>query len=383
MKRRNTVEIKVAKTDREFVGIKIKNNNAIVTFPIGYRITEKVINTNEKEEIEQLFYDVKLLMTNIEQCQDALYDTGYQQFSFSSSIYILEDFLKNGLYNEKGSQNKKNTQGKIQWRKTIQSKIPAYSAGNYIYLDTYNYNICSRENKITQIHKYCLSIITKILGWLYNCNNIYEEVENYYSKEEMIYELLNELNMINEDRKKKLLEQMLFFLRGTQTTFFGKEEFEIGTYYYDKVWENVLRKQAYLLYQKKQSFPTTYYFMEKKIINSKLLPDIIINTGKTIVIMDAKYYKIGSFPESADICKQLFYGQYIRNENKKYKIFNTFLLPQKFINEETQEKFWKLGYANAEHLSKKDRILTYYLDTKSVMASNKTIKRLLENIVLA
>ena len=86
------------------------------------------------------------------------------------------------------------------------------------------------ENKITQIQKYCLNIITKILGWLYNCSNIYEKIENYFSKEEMIYELLNELNMINEDRKKKLLEQMLLFLRGTQTTLFGKEEFEVGTY---------------------------------------------------------------------------------------------------------------------------------------------------------
>lgn len=373
MNKTNTIEVKVAKTDREFVGIKITNNKAIVTFPIGYQIAEKVTYVNEKEEIEQLYYDVRLLMTNIEEAKEILYDTGYQPFCFSSSIYILEDFLKNGLYHEQGNQSKKNTQGKIQWRKTIQSKEPVYSAGNYIYLDTYNYNICFTENKITQIQKYCLNISSKILGWLYNCSNIFDEAQNCFSKEEMIYELLNELSMVNEDRKKKLLEQMLLFLRGTQTSIFGKDEFEIGTYYFDKVWENILRKQVYQLYKQKKSFPTTYYFMEEKMINSKLLPDIIIEVNKKIVIMDAKYYKIGTFPESADICKQLFYGQYIMNENKKFKVVNSFLLPQKFTN--------KIGYANAEHLDKKHRIFTYCLDTRAVMRSNQTIKKLLENII--
>lgn len=376
MKKTNTVEVKVAKTDREFVGIKIINNQAIITFPIGYNITEEIITTSEKEKIRKLYDDVKILMTTIEDAKDELYETGYEEFSFSSAIFILEDFLKNGLYDVQEQQCKEKAKGKIVWRRTIQEREPIYSAGNYIYLDTYNYNICEIESKVTQIQKYCLNISSKILGWLYNCGSIYDD-HKYFSKKEMIYELLNELNKINEDRRKKLLEQMILFLNGTQTSLYGKEEFEVGSRYFDKVWEKILRKQVYSLYKQKQCFPTTYYFIEKKIVNSKLLPDITIQKNKKIVMIDAKYYRQGDLPESADICKQLFYGQYIMHENPKTKVINIFMLPRKITEQESTEGFFQIGYANAEHLSEKHRILTYYLDTKSVMENHKVVKEIL------
>ncbi len=382
MSKANTIEVKVAKTDRDFVGIKVNKNHASITFPIGYDIKEEVIATCDKEKIGQLYIDVKILVKNIEEAKDELYGTGYQEFSFSSGIYILEDFLKNGLYCEPKNQCKKNTQGKIQWRKTIQTKEPVYSAGKYIYLDTYNYNICHTPSKITQIQKYCLNISSKILGWLFNCSSMFDELDMIFTKEEMIYELLTELNKTNEDVKKKLLEQMLLFLNGTETSLYGREEFEVGTYYFDKVWEKVLRCQAYFLYPHKKCIPTTYYFIEDKILNSKLLPDITVEKDKKIVIMDAKYYKLESLPQSADICKQLFYGQYIMNENKKSKIMNVFILPQKVTNEMHKQHFFQVGYANAEHLNEKHRIWTYYLDTKSVMMNRKIMKDVLEELFL-
>lgn len=382
MNKTNTIEVKVAKTDRDFVGLKLKKEQASITFPIGYDIIEEIITTNDKKKISKLYTDVKILMLKLEETKEELYDTGEQRFSFSSAIYILEDFLKNGLYCEQENRSKKNAQGKIDWRKTIQTKEPIYSAGRYIYLDTDNYNICHTENKITQIQKYCLNISSKILGWLYNCSTMFEKLDEKFCKQEMCYELIKELNKTNEDIKKKLLEQMLLFLNGTETSLFGKEEFEIGTYYFDKVWENMLREQAYSLYSHKRCIPTTYYFIEDKIWNSKLLPDITVAKNKTIVIMDAKYYKLKSLPQSADICKQLFYGRYIMNENKRTKVINAFILPHKVTTQVNKQHFFQLGYANAEHLNKKHRIFTYYLDTKSAMKSSKVMKGVLEKLFL-
>ena len=376
MKKTNKVEVKVAKTDREFVGIKIINDQAIITFPIGYNIKEEIIAVTETQKIRKLYEDVKILMTTIEEAKEELYETGYKKFSFSSAIFILEDYLKNGLYDVQEKQCKKKAKGKIIWKKTIQEREPIYSAGNYIYLDTYHYNICEIESKIAQIQKYCLNISSGILGWLYNCSSIYDD-HKCFSKEEMIYELLNELNQVNEDRKKKVIEQMILFLNGTQTSLDGKEEFQVGSRYFNKVWENILRKQTYGLYKQKSCFPTTYYVIEKKIMNSKLLPDITIQKDKKIVIIDAKYYRQGELPASSDICKQLFYGQYIMYENPNDRVINIFMLPKKITQVESTEGFFQIGYANAEYLSEKHKILTYYLDTKSVMQNHKIIKKIL------
>lgn len=375
----NVIEVKVAKTDREFVGIKVSNNKVTITFPIGYEIVEETIKTSNREKIKKLYNDVKILMTTIEKSKNELYGTGYKEFNFSSAIFIIEDFIKNGLYNKPKNICQKNTNGKINWKRTILQMQPIYTKGNYIYLQTYNYNICETENKVTEIQKYCLSVSLQILGWLYNFNDIFNE-HLHMNKREMIYVLMDELNQTNEDRKKKLLEQMILFINGTETSIIGEEEFEVGTLYFDKIWEGILRKQVYALYQEKNCYPTTYYYIDTKIVNSKLLPDITIQNDSRIVIIDAKYYTIGNLPESSDICKQLFYGQYIMHKNPKCKITNIFILPQNLQKNSADDKFINIGYANAEHLADKHRIYTYYLDVKSLLENQSTIKRLLKEI---
>lgn len=383
MQSSNIIEVKVAKTDRDFVGIKVKGNKASVTFPIGYEIKEENINKKEKQKILELYSDVKILMATIEKCSEDFYDAGNMKFSFSSAIFLIEDFMKNGLYSEQSYKTKTNGNGRIEWKRTIQNKIPLYSSGNYLYYDTYNSNISKEENKITQIQKYCLSISLGILGWLYNIGKTYNDYTICFEKEEMIYTLKEELNKVNEDRKKKLLEQMILFIDGVEINLNQSEEFMIGTYYFDKIWETILRNQAYHLYEPKNVFPTTYYCIQKeKILNSKLLPDITIQKDDKIIIMDAKYYRISALPESSDICKQLFYGQYIKNENKNKKIINMFLLPNNMIKQHQQNSYWLLGYAGADlkNLTESDKILTYYLDTKSILKSNYVVKQILENI---
>lgn len=377
MKKRNIVEIKVAKTDREFVGIKSKNNQATVTFPIGYNIKEEIMDAKETKKVRKVYDDVNVLMKVLEEFKDSRYKIGEDEFCYSSGIFIIENYLKKGLYNRQELQCEKNAKGKIEWKKTIQIREPIYVAGSYMYLHTDNHKIFDRECKITEIQKFCLNISFKILGWLYNYSETFDSIYKYLRKEEMIYELLKELNKVNEDGKKKLLEQMILFIKGTQTNISGNDEFEVGTYYFDKVWENLLKKQIYSLKQEKKCLPTTYYVADDKKTNSSLLPDILIEDDKKILIIDAKYYKLGALPESADICKQLFYGQYIMHCNKNCEVINMFFLPQ-LLNE---DEFYMYGYANADHLDEKHNIFTYYLDTKSVMKDNKVIKKLLQNIL--
>ena len=92
-------KIKVAKTDREFVGIKSKNNQATVTFPIGYNIKEEIMDAKETKKVRKVYDDVNVLMKVLEEFKDSRYKIGEDEFCYSSGIFIIENYLKKGLYN--------------------------------------------------------------------------------------------------------------------------------------------------------------------------------------------------------------------------------------------------------------------------------------------
>ncbi len=380
----NTVSIKVAIDDSDFVGIKVKGNVTEIVFPVGYDIKEEKMiwnNTwNNEKKISELKEDVISLMTVLERTESDYYGKGNLKFAFSSAMYIIENYLKYGLYIERAHEYQKNGSGKVDWKRTINKIEPTFFKQGFFYNDLYTEKKQVKDNVITQIQKYCLSISFKVLRWMYNINeNI--DIPKPFNEEKMIYELNRELYAVNEDSKKQLLEEMMLFLQGTSGEIENQKEFKIGRNKFDKVWEEILRSQIYGLYDELNCKPLTYYHIEstgKDETNSKLIPDITIKDKNRIVIIDAKYYKENSLPQSADICKQLFYGDFIKNKNKKAIIDNIFILPKRLPD----KKIERYGYASAQGIDSKNRIGVYYLDIKSVVKDNKIIKHLLKDIIM-
>ena len=376
----NTISIKNAKDDREFVGFKVKENDIQLSFPIGYDIQENEFNIENKEKIEEIKKDIKNLIKVLEENEDYYYDKGDIKFGFSSAIFIIENYLKYGMYTGNNELYNINGNGKIAWKETLNRIEPILSRNNYFYNNFYTIKKQTYETKITKIHKYCLNVSLKVLGWMYNIKHE-EKINRPFDDDEMIYELTQELYKINEDRKKQILKEMIYFIKGTNSSkILNNNEFAIGRNYFDKVWEGILRKQIYKQYDEFECYPNTYYYSNKtgeKEYNSNLYPDIVIKKDKTIVIIDAKYYKAGQKPPSSDICKQIFYERYIQSNNRKYDIKNIFVLPKKLPN----EKIEKYGYASAEGLENKSKIDVYYVNTKSVMENNEIIKQLIEKVL--
>ena len=375
----NKIIIKRAKSDDDFVGVCGKENVLTLSFPIGYHIMEEIIVEDQLDRIIEIKKDCYNLFRSLEINSQDNYSDGNISFAFSSAIFIVEDYLENGLILENNCTSKLNGEGRINWKKTINRTQSIYVNRSFFYNDFYSNKKNYINNQITMIQKYCLSIACKITSWMYGLKLNFNE-KNTLTKEEIINILNKELYSENNDRKRKLFKEMIHFVNGTNISELeNAKEFRIGRNHYDKIWENILHQEIVRNYTEYMCNPTTYYYDTKfnvVIKNSELLPDIVIKEKEKIIIFDAKYYREGTLPQSSDICKQLFYGNYIMNKARKYDVINVFLLPKELNNKEYEY----FGYANAEHLNPKNNIYVYYLDTKKVLESNITIKNLINEL---
>ena len=368
--------IKKAENDMKFVGLKITDEVVSITFPIGYDILEKEFNIDD-QELNNYYEDIKILLNSLEKSKDNYHEEGINKFSFSSAAFIIEYYLKYGEYNIIGSQTKYNGNGKIDWKKTITSLEPIYYNGYTIYNNYYSRISREQENIITQIQYYCLEASIKIIGWLYGIKDYKKNKNINLTENEMLYYLNKEIMSTNEDNKKTILNEMINFIKGSEVSKLIKnKDVTIGRFYFDKVWENILRSEIYRLYEKYDIMPNTFYQkVDGTIIeNSNLIPDIVIKAEDKIIILDAKYYRVGTLPQTSDICKQIFYGDYIKSKNRKKEIINIFLLPNNI-----EKEYEYFGYAGTYHTD--EVVHTYYLNTKKVLKNSNAIHEMLKNII--
>ena len=372
--------IKVAKNDYDFVGIESNAQNLTIIFPIGYDIEEKELETENlnKGELANIYEDFKILISLLDRKDGDSYDKGELQFTFSVAENIMEDYMRNGLYQKDKFKEIINGNGKIDWKKTINVVEPIVWKNAMIFDKRYTIQSVNSDDIITKIHKKCIYIILKIFGWIYSIDAQDFRDEDNLENAEMIYELEQELYKTNRDNKKELLNNLILFINGTNVVEIStNKEFKIGRTHFDKEWEKLLRNRLYAIYQRyDRVYPKTYYEFENGNIqeNSSLIPDIVFKKRNTIIIVDAKYYKCSYLPESSDISKQLFYGEYVKKNNPTYTVYNMFILPKNILN----NTYEKIGYALAKGWDIKKKIDVFYLDTKSLMQSITSIQELIE-----
>ena len=362
----NQIEIKVAKSDLDFVGIECRNNIMKITFPVGYNIEENKFNDEEFSKLEKYHSDVLLLIKILQKNNENYFDDGLLPFNFSAAVYLINDYFKNGLINKYKYNNTRIETNNINWEKTINSKIPFYSNGNFVYWDKVYKKVEDTYDDITQIQKFCLHKSFLILKIFYNGYDIYSDSK--FTKEEMLYKIKNALNETNVDENKKRLNMMKEFINGTSLSTINNEEIKIGMQYFNKKWEDMLRKNIKDKYDFIDELPQAYYVPRegKKIYVSKLVPDIVFEDENYIYIVDAKYYKIGSLPQTSDISKQLIYAMYISRKIKNKPIKNIFLLPNTL---DINNPILDYGYATMEieNSTKNIKVETYFIDTKYVL----------------
>ena len=398
-------------TKENFVGLKYKNNKIHIYLPLGFDIPKKI---EEKNYINEIKAKIILLLKSISliksiDTSSLLYGKENElenEIPFDSFLWIINDYVNNGLYQKIDKTYNKYGKGKINWKRTLNGEH-YFSNNNIVYLNPYYETNYQKDNLITELNNYCLKISNNYIGFLFG------NIKTPYSNMTMEIVSLNKkyyLNIINKEliktfneRKKTLLLHMKKVIDMT-----SNENYEMkgmfGTYKYEYVWEKLVN---YTLGTKelniKDYFPQSYWNIinkkrEKDI--SRLKPDTILKDIKNnkIYILDAKYYKYGitsnmkDLPHTDSIQKQITYGDHIAN-NFNYSrdnIYNAFIIPyNKNKNAfELSNNIEYLGFAESDWRKKfynYERIALILVDTQYILncyfkKEISDIKKLIESI---
>lgn len=406
MKKLSEICISVENTNDTFVGVKFNNNDVSIIFPLGYRLSK-----NEKE----LFIDVKNLFKLLKIFKDKKLDNN--EFS-SSNLYgdfwpidsyqwIIEDYIKNGIYVDNETEYKSDTRGKINWKRTFKTKF-IVNKKSIVYLNPIVEKKANIKNIISEIHSYCVDKSTSNLWFLYNNISRISSVKKpnlkYYLKI-INQELLNTF----DDRKKILLYYMKNVITDDVTNKNNSKIKDFGVDRFEYVWEYLL-EEVFSTEDVKKFYPSSTYFINNigSFTASKLRPDTMMRDQlNNFYIIDAKYYKFGlmtnkinllkrNLPNTESIQKQLTYGEFVnnnyKNEEKIKEIYNAFVLPYNKIdnNFSLDRDIEYMGYSEADWSSLKEKTKNYFkiaiilMDTKylidSYISKNKETEKLANKI---
>lgn len=93
----------------------------------------------------------------------------HSKWPLDSYLWILEDYLKNGVYQNFIKKNCQDLKGKIDWKKTLKTQ-PIISNGNVIYDKIVTTKLLKSENLITEIYKWIINLSSERIGWIFDYN---------------------------------------------------------------------------------------------------------------------------------------------------------------------------------------------------------------------
>jgi len=321
------------KDNDQFVGIKMIDGVLNVYCPETYRLPNE-----EKSKKKEVYKLLRILTIIGKKYPDiSLIDRGRKDKlynAFESNIWLIEDFLSHGVFHIREKVHSTDGRGKIDWKRTL-AQLPLVSNQNIVYEKLINYNTFQIDSVITDIYKYCLTISSDIVGWLFGFH--YEtKVTSFLSQGYMVSIINTALANTYLDAKKQLYHHLLNILEGVQDNQMRFRTFEVGVSSFHVIWEimidavfgNVADKSAY--------YPNSVFEDTQKRSHKmpSLRPDTIIDLPDKFTIIDAKYYRYSStidwrdLPDSTSVHKQVLYADYLK---RKLDVINqvdsVFLLP--------------------------------------------------------
>lgn len=385
------------KVDNQFVGIKIYDNEIEFHYPETYQLSK---DDNElRKDIMSILRTVSLAKTKTSDLSS--YNSKHnnsQVFPLGAFLWIINDYLTYGRYENREKEYQRGAKGKINWKKTMHSN-PVVSNGNVIYTDIVSERKSQKDNLITEIYNYCVQRAVDSIGWLYGIIFDPNGVDYYklFNKRLYINALNTELSHTFDDQKKMRLQNMKNIILGLDDDIINTREMIYGVDSYDYVYERMVDSMFSNIENIKSFYPSATWELvtEKGPVNSSnLRPDTVLIKDKKVYILDAKYYRFGStfkpndMPETTSIQKQITYGEYV----KKVKaglyddVYSAFVLPYSKLDNLYKESFNEnmefVGIAKAKWIDSdaenSRRIAAILVDTNFLI--NNWIKKDEDNI---
>ena len=344
-----------------FVGVKAESQEAMVYFPLGYRVPE-----TDDEIRQDILHLISVLSEFTERTDRVLHMQKFEapqsvDFPVNAYMEIINYFLQNGYYMEKEVKRVISTRGAADWSKTIKTIKPMIqSDGSPVYLQMQvRRNSPNETNLITQIHRYCVYESFVKLGWLFT-PHLPQKPTIVKNIKVFLQELNTKLAHTNNDVEKRLFGAMIAMLRYEDEATTDKR-FYFGTDSFEHVWEKLLDRM-FGVRNKQDFFPRTYWHLKGATsANAALEPDTIMLFNGHLYVLDAKYYRYGisaapsQLPESTSINKQITYGEYIHNHSEYGAtygdhVYNAFIMPFNAANNPfgIEDRFASIGEASGD-----------------------------------
>lgn len=336
-------DVKIVPVDKSngFVGIKIDEGIVKVFVPGVFREDE-----DWKKDIRLFLKSIEIAKTkNTENINKGSNNTD-NAWPIDSYLWLINDYLENGLYYNREKKLSRSNSGKIEWKRTLQ-QVPIYSDGNIIYDQLITSKMTPANDMITHIYKLCLRQSVDKIGWLFNYN-FHIQIDQIVSIKEMIMRVRKELNETFDDIKRIRFNHMLNILTTTEGDNMLSSHYSYGITNYYYVFETMVD----MLFdgitgdEKKKYDPNGYWQLngQNRFLASRLRPDTILKRNDKTYILDAKMYQYGAthdrskLPETQSLQKQITYGDFVSNNLRDKNIRNAFILPynkclKSFIND--------------------------------------------------
>lgn len=337
--KKDTIQIhRVSGKDGDsFVGLSIEKDIVHIYTPESYPLD--ISNSSFSEDVISLFRSF-----NNNKWSDEKDDypnkvsNGPSFDAFESYLWIIKDYISNGIPLEHLRERKKKISGKINWKRTIQYSDPIISGCSIIYDPLITERLFHSESLFSQIYKKCLNLSLVYFGWLYGLDPLDDSEIIDSEKKRYLTFLNNRLLQTYTDRGKILIQHLVKIISGvSEIEKRDKLQFGVNEYYHifetlvDYYFGNVSKIDSF--------YPgASWYLKKQNYIENKcnpLRPDTVIINEKEAYVLDSKYYRYGctaspnSLPDTSSIQKQITYGDYIKNNNLMgiNTVYNIFLLP--------------------------------------------------------
>lgn len=317
-----------------FVGIKVYNNKVDFHYPESYEVDYKN-ETQMKSDILALLKAISGFKKFIS--EERTSDPNFShdsELALNTYIWIINDYLNNGIYYSSEKVLRTNTNGKVNWKKTLKG-FPLITESSIYYPNFITEKTDALENILSEIYKFCCEVAFRNIGWLFNAK-LTHRCAIPYNRNYFISIIESAQHSAFDDKKKILLLNLKRIIQGLSDDYsekdiyvFGVDNFEfVFEYMIDSVFGNIDRKSEY--------YPSGEWQLvgyKDKYKTSNLRPDTIIDDHDDIYIIDSKYYRFGTtknildLPETTSIQKQITYGEYIMNVKKIRNVHNVFVLP--------------------------------------------------------
>jgi len=398
----------------DFMGIKIKDDHVRIFIPQTLQLSNDPSTRNR----ELILFLRSLNITKLTEEDIVSGNASGGKWPFDSYIWMIHDYIENGVYYNHERIYSHDRNGKIDWKKTLRT-MPITSNGNVIYNKLVTSKSMPSNDKISEIYKECVNLSIERMGWVFNLN-IHLHSNIHLSIQEMVYLVKQQSSSTFDDVKRLRFKHMLNILEGIDDSQHKTNEhtFGITNYYY--VFEHMIDVLFHGITGdiKKKYDPSGYWLLngQNKQQSSNLRPDTIYKNYKTgeTYILDAKMYQYGytksikDLPQTSSMQKQITYGDFVHNYvDNNTKIRNIFIRPfrkDKYINDKNVEfmndgNLAYIGKAYVNYRDKKDvkdwdtiytfmidfnYLLNYYMkkDKKYIQAIEKTVQIKLKNTTI-